>query len=225
MVGQLAGRVKMSAIIVDKKEKKRHIIQSALRIFSRKGFNLTTISDIAEEAGIGKGTVYEYFDSKEAVISFSFDYFMQELVPDFEAIIRESIPASEKLERMISGFGHILSSKENQDLLSIMFDVWAAGIRSRDSRSSLESKMKRFYQDYRSTVSTVLRHGVRAGEFRKDIKPHVQASLLIGLLDGLLVQWILDKREFPLQTALEAVGKTFLYGLYRRNGNTEPEKF
>jgi len=215
----------MNAIIVDKKEKQRHIIQSALRVFSRKGFNRTTISDIAEEAGIGKGTIYEYFDSKEAVISFSFDYFMQELVPDFEAVIRESIPASDKLKRMISGFERILSTKENRDLLGIMFDVWAAGIRSRDSRGSLESKMKHFYQNYRDTVSAVLQQGVEAGEFRKDIRPHVQASLLIGLLDGLLVQWILDKQEFPLQAALEAVGNTVLYGLYRKNGNTKSEEF
>jgi hypothetical protein len=126
---------------------------------------------------------------------------------------------------MISGFERILSTKENRDLLGILFDVWAAGIRSRDSRRSLESKMKQFYQNYRSTVSIVLQQGVKAGDFRKDIKPQVQASLLIGLLDGLLVQWILDKQEFPLQAALEAVGKTVLYGLYRKNGNTEPGRF
>lgn len=57
----------MSPIIVDKEQKKLHILGSALNVFLRKGFNDTKIQDIADEAGIGKGTIYEYFNGKEGI--------------------------------------------------------------------------------------------------------------------------------------------------------------
>lgn len=57
----------MSPIIVDKEQKKLHILGSALNVFLRKGFKETKIQDIADEAGIGKGTVYEYFNGKEGI--------------------------------------------------------------------------------------------------------------------------------------------------------------
>jgi len=59
----------MSPIIVDKKQKKEHILDAALGVFVNKGFSNVVINDIAKVAGIGKGTVYEYFKSKEDLFS------------------------------------------------------------------------------------------------------------------------------------------------------------
>lgn len=208
---------KMSAIIVDKKKKQRSIIRSAIKVFSHKGFDRSTVSDIAKEAGIGKGTFYEYFKSKDEVIHLTFDYFMKELVPDFQEIVHQSIPASEKIMLMIKSISHITESKEQQDLLGLMFDVWAEGIRSQPHRKSTELKMKRLYKDYREPVVEVLKQGIRTGEFRSDIKTKVEASVLVGLIDGLMVQWILDREKFPLQSALEAVVETILNGILRQD--------
>lgn len=130
----------MSAIIVDKKEKQKQIVQAAVRVFSRKGFVRTTISDIAKEAGIGKGTFYEYFESKEAVIHQTFDTFMQELVPDFDDLLQSPLPAQEKLILMITGYSRVLEYEEKQDLLGLIFDIWAEGIRSLDVRRTMEKK-------------------------------------------------------------------------------------
>jgi TetR/AcrR family fatty acid metabolism transcriptional regulator len=213
----------VSAIIVDKKEKQKNIIQSAARVFSQKGFARTTVSDIAQEAGIGKGTFYEYFESKEVVIYLAFEYFMEELVPDFKGIVQKSISASEKISLMIKGFSRILQSKEKQDLLSLTFDIWAEGIRSQPHRKSIEMKMKQFYKDYREPVVKVLEQGIQSGEFRSDIKTEVEASVLVGLLDGLMVQWILDREKFPIQSALGAAVATILNGILRQN-NTKNKK-
>jgi len=203
----------MSAIIVDKKEKQKNIVRSAMKIFSQKGFDRTTVSDIAQEAGIGKGTYYEYFKSKDEVIHLVFDYFMQDLVPDFQKIVQQSIPASEKIILMIKSMSHLIESKEQQDFVGLVFDVWAEGIRSQPHRKSLELKMKQFYKDYREPVVEVLKQGIRSGEFRSDIKMEAEASVLIGLLDGLLVQWVLDRKGFPIQSALDAVVETLLRGI------------
>ncbi len=205
----------MSAIIVDKKEKQKQIVQAAIRVFSRKGFARTTISDIAEEAGIGKGTVYEYFESKEAVIHQTFDTFMEELTPDFEDLLQSGLPAQEKLIRMITGYSRVLESKEKQDLIGLVFDIWAEGIRSFDARQTVEIEMNQFYREYRRMIGVVIDQGIQNGEFRRDISTEAAASILIGFLDGILVQWILDKKGFPLQSALQESIKTILYGICR----------
>ncbi|MFQ5541718.1 MAG: TetR/AcrR family transcriptional regulator, partial [Candidatus Binatia bacterium] len=51
-------------IIVDKDRKRREILQAAMQVFAREGYHRARIEAVAEEAGIGKGTVYEYFKSK-----------------------------------------------------------------------------------------------------------------------------------------------------------------
>ena len=58
----------MSPKIVDKEKRKKEIIDATLKLFSQKGYEATSMSQIAELAGIGKGTIYEYFESKEELI-------------------------------------------------------------------------------------------------------------------------------------------------------------
>ena len=60
-----------------KKEKKASIIEAAARVFARRGYSRTLMANIATEAGIGKGTVYEYFDSKEDLFFAVFEWFVQ----------------------------------------------------------------------------------------------------------------------------------------------------
>ncbi len=58
----------MSPKIVDKEKRKEEIALATLEVFAEKGFEATSMSQIAKIVGIGKGTIYEYFESKEEVI-------------------------------------------------------------------------------------------------------------------------------------------------------------
>ena len=62
----------MSPKIIDKEAKKAEILQAAMQVFSRKGVAKTRMADIAVAAGIGKGTIYEYFRSKEEIFAAAF---------------------------------------------------------------------------------------------------------------------------------------------------------
>lgn len=66
-----------------KREKRTLILQAAYHIFLERGYAQTKISDIAKKASIGKGTVYEYFDSKEAIFTALFEYFADEYKASF----------------------------------------------------------------------------------------------------------------------------------------------
>lgn len=202
----------MAAKVIDKKEKKDQIIGAAIREFSKKGFAKTTISDIAAAAGIGKGTVYEYFDNKEEIINHSFRFFVRALELDFEEILISDIPAIEKLKRILNSLSGFINS-DSQEYLELMFDFWSEGIKEKDSRGMLFQEMNKFYQAYREIFADIIIEGMGQGSIRKNINPRSAASMIVGAVDGLMVQWILDKENFDFPDVVKTITDTMLNGI------------
>lgn len=202
----------MCAKIIDKKEKKDQIIQAALQVFTKKGFAKTTINDIAHAAGIGKGTVYEYFAHKEEIINHSFHYFMHAMELDFQEILILEIPAKEKFIGILEGFSQFLSP-ENMQLMELMLDFWAEGIKTKHSEGFLADEMRKFYHSYREIFADIIIEGMQDGSFKKDVNPRSTASMIIGALDGVMVQWILDKTSIDFHDMIRTVTATVLNGI------------
>ena len=78
----------MAPRIVDREEKARQIIHHASVVFARKGYNATKIDDVAASAGIGKGTVYEYFNSKQDLFLAVFDAYIKQYFDALQAQTR-----------------------------------------------------------------------------------------------------------------------------------------
>lgn len=183
----------MSAKIVDKKEKRELIIRAAIKLFAQKGFARTTISDIALAAGTGKGTIYDYFKTKDDIIHNSFYFFVKELEFDFEAILLSSIPAIEKLKQVFDTFTRTMQLSENRQLMELMFDFWAESIKSVQAKNILFREMNIFYQAYRKLCEDLITDGINEGSIRKDVDAKTMATIILGLNDGIMVQWLLDK--------------------------------
>ncbi len=202
----------MSAKVVDKKEKKDRIIDAALRVFAKKGFAKATVTDIAAAAGIGKGTVYEYFSTKEEIVDQSFSFFVRHLEMDFQEVLIQEIPAREKLVRIVEGFAHAMDS-DSLEIMELMFDYWSEGIKNRNSRGLLYGEMNKFYHSYREIFADIILEGMTQGSFSKNINPRSVASMIVGTLDGILVQWILDRENIDLQDIVKTVTATVLNGI------------
>lgn len=207
----------MSARMVDKEEKKDQIISAAIREFAKKGFSKTTINAIANGAGIGKGTVYEYFSNKEEIILQSFRFFIRTLELDFQEILILEIPAKEKLKLILQGFSQFLHS-DSIELVELMFDFWSEGIKNRDSKGFLFEEMNKFYHSYREIFADLIIEGMGDGSFEKNINPRSIASTIVGTLDGVLVQWILDKKSIDYQDIVKTFTYTILNGIAVEKG-------
>ncbi|UCH95487.1 MAG: TetR/AcrR family transcriptional regulator [Candidatus Aminicenantes bacterium] len=202
----------MCARVVDKKEKKDQIVEAAIREFARKGFSKTTINDIANAAGIGKGTVYEYFSNKEEIVHETFRFFMHSMEPDFQAILISGIPAKEKLKNILNGFSRFISA-EYRELTELMLEFWSGAIKDKSSKGVMFNEMIKFYNVYREIFADIIIEGMGDGSFRKDINPRSTAAMIVGTLDGLLVQWILERESIDFQDILKAVTVTVLNGI------------
>lgn len=205
----------MSPKVVDKEEKRDKILMAAIREFARKGLAKTTINDIAQAAGIGKGTVYEYFANKDEVVFHSFHFFMRSVEPDMESILIAKVSSRVKLERLFDSFNHFLDT-HNRELMELMFDFWSEGIRSTHSKGILLEHMRKFYKVYREVFADVIIEGMGDGSFRKDINPDRAASMIVGCLDGLMVQWILDKENLDFPGILRTISNVMLNGLIQK---------
>src|SRR4030042_1515401 len=79
----------MSPIVVDRVKKEQKIARAALKLFSTKGFRGTNVGRIAEEAGIGKGTLYEYFRSKSDIFLAAAREWIEQFQKRFESRLSE----------------------------------------------------------------------------------------------------------------------------------------
>lgn len=202
----------MCAKVVDKKEKKDQIITAAVREFAKKGFAKTTINEIAEAAGIGKGTVYEYFKNKEEIIQSAFAYFMHSMQFDIEAILIAKTTAKEKMEQVLDLFSD-MNNWGTVEFIELMFDFWSEGIKSQNSRGGLLKDMNKFYRSYREIFADIIVQGMSEGSFKKDINPGYVAAVTVGSLDGIIVQWVLDKETIDFSEAVQTIKTTLLKGI------------
>lgn len=195
--------------IVDKEEKKSQILEASIKVFADKGWNKTKISDIAEAANIGKGTVYEYFQSKDELFAASFRYFMALA----ESIVAERIsPLDDPLERLwayILSWGDIFES-EYMDYVEIVLDFWAEGIRSKGRFFSID--IMKVYYDNRAFIESLLEECIAQDKI-KHIDTKIVASIIIGTIDGLMIQWILDRNVFDLKEAVSSTARLIIEGM------------
>jgi AcrR family transcriptional regulator len=203
--------------IVDKEEKKAAILEASVRVFAEKGWHKTKIADIAEAANIGKGTVYEYFHSKDELLAASFQHFMTQVeifIADRLAPIDDPLT---RLEAYFLSWAEIFES-EYMDYMEIVLDFWAEGIRSKERFSSLD--LMKVYYDNREFIEHLLEECISEGCIKK-IDTKIVASIIIGTLDGLLIQWILDKNVFAIRTAVSSFAGLLKEGLRIKKGADE----
>ena len=197
--------------IVDRKAKKNEIVHAAIGVFARVGYANTKMADIAAEARIGKGTIYEYFKDKNEIFVESFRFFFSEMDTILGRRLYKVTDPIVKLEAFITGwievFEHIGS-----DYIGVMMEFWAEGVRSRHDFNGGDIDMKQMYTDYRMMIKAILDEGVRLNKF-KPMNTLLSASILVGALDGLMLQWFLDPSIFSLDEAVEQLQKEFMLGI------------
>lgn len=204
--------VDMAAKIIDKEEKRGQIMMAAIRLFAQKGFEKTTISDIAAEAEIGKGTVYEYFKNKEEMIHQSFHFFLQQTEIDFQNILLEKIPAVEKLKQILMAFGNVINA-ETESFVTMMFNFWGEAMRFQNTKNIIFTEMKKFYHSYRRIFADIIIEGMQDGSIRKSINPESVAIIIIGMLDGVMVQWLMDRDLINYEEILNTLISIILRGI------------
>ena len=182
-----------------KEEKRALIIEAAAKVFARRGFASTLMAEIAIEAGIGKGTLYEYFDSKEDLFFTVFEWFVK--ATEAEAKVSISALGGSASERLAALSDSLMSSwAQMEDMYSLVMEFWSASASSQ-MRERFKQAFKNGYSDFRQIVSTLIRDGIERGEFQPHVDIESVAAALVGTWDALLLQAWFDDDFNPLTAA------------------------
>ena len=197
--------------IIDKDAKKLDILHAAAKVFAQKGVVNTKMVDIAAEAGIGKGTIYEYYRSKEEIFGDSFRLIFDHMESQLADAIGKTDDPVSKLRKLIQ-----VTLKEflehSGDLAGIMLDFWAEGVRTKNDDIMNVINLEQIYSEYRIMIADILHDGINKSVFR-EVDANSLAAIIIGSLDGIMLQWIINKNLVDLDKICEVIIETLLIGI------------
>jgi TetR/AcrR family fatty acid metabolism transcriptional regulator len=166
-------------------DKRRLILDAAIRVFARQGFHACRVSDIADEAGVAYGLVYHYFGSKEEILNTLFSERWQIMLDAIAEIDqRQEIPARDKLYLVASFI--IDSYRHEPDLMKVII-VEVTRAANSFGRDHL-AKIREAYDMIGQIVESAQREGV----FKQEISSDFAALMFYGAIEQLLSGWIFD---------------------------------
>jgi TetR/AcrR family transcriptional regulator, fatty acid metabolism regulator protein len=165
-------------------DKRRVILDAAVKVFAREGFHGCRVADIADEAGVAYGLVYHYFRSKDEILDTLFLERWGLMLEEIARVDGEPAPAREKLAA-VAGF-IIDSYRHDPDLMKVIIvDVTRAA--NSFGRSHLE-KIREAYE----LIGAIVASAQQNGELRSDITPAFAAMAFYGTVEQVLTGWIFD---------------------------------
>ncbi|MBC8177367.1 MAG: TetR/AcrR family transcriptional regulator [Deltaproteobacteria bacterium] len=187
-------------------EKYHRIIEAATKVFAKKGFYQSKISEIAKEAKVADGTIYIYFENKDDILISLFEEQMKAVIDNMKAQISGIDDPAKRLERFAST--HLGLIEKNQDMAEII------QVELRQSGKFMkEYKNEKFIQ-YLDIIEDIISEGQKRGVFKKDVIPKVAKRAFFGALDEVSRFWVLSsRRHYDIRTLARQISQYFLNGI------------
>ncbi len=170
-------------------DKRRLILNAAVRVFARQGFHTCRVSDIADEAGVAYGLVYHYFPSKETILDTVFLERWNLMLATIAEAQASEAPPREQLRRIASFI--VDSYRRDPDVMKvIVVEV------TRAANTFGRTHVQRIMQAYEG-IAQIVAQAQRAGVFRREVDALFAAQAFYGLVEQVLTQWIFSGEEIP----------------------------
>jgi len=153
--------------------KREQILHAAVEKFLEKDYYQVTVTEIAELAEVGKGTVYEYFSSKEELFKESFYYCADSYLQLFKTHFVEISSARQTMEEIF--VKHLALIKENRNKLHLLFNERP------QSLQELQSWILERRQELIGGVTGLVKEGIKLGEIRPDVDVEMAGRLFLAL--------------------------------------------
>jgi len=181
-------------------DKRGIILDAALKTFVKRGYSETRVSEIAAEAKVAEGTLYNYFQSKEDLLLALFDEKWGGIIGDIRKKISRLDDPNKKLKVMFSLVVRMF--RKDRHLAEIfLIDV-------KQSSIFLKNYPVNRVVEFIDLIEEILEEGKVKGIYRKDLDTHVAKMIVFGAAQGILLSWVLSE-----SSAVRS--KTFQFSLYR----------
>jgi TetR/AcrR family transcriptional regulator, fatty acid metabolism regulator protein len=173
----------LTAGSIIQEDRRKRILDAAVRVFAQRGYHGARVGDIATEAGVAHGLLYHYFSSKDEVLETVFRDNFGELLERFRTVEASDEPAPEKL----AGIAKILlrTWRNDPDLVTVMVRDVARSARLQEQVAEVGEAF--------AIVQRVVEQGQAEGSFRRDLDPQLASWIVYGGLEEVLTGWVLGQ--------------------------------
>jgi TetR/AcrR family fatty acid metabolism transcriptional regulator len=189
-------------------DRRRAILDAAVRVFARQGFHACRVSDIADEAGVAYGLLYHYFPSKEEVLNTLFLERWGVMLEMIREVDRKPVAVREKLGAIASFI--VDSYRHDPDLMKVIIvEV------TRAANSFGQTHLGQIREAYR-LIGEIVTKAQQEGVFKAEIDAEFAAMTFYGAIEQVLTGWIfglLPQGEDDLERAKQLVVETVCGGL------------
>jgi AcrR family transcriptional regulator len=168
-------------------DKRRVILDAAVRVFARQGFHTCRVSDIADEAGVAYGLVYHYFQSKDEVLDTLFLERWGVMLDAIREIDARPAPAREKLEAIASFI--VESYRHDPELMKVII------VEVTRAANSFGAAHLETITDAYGLIAGIVAQAQERGEFTRDVTPEFAAMAFYGAVEQVLTGWIFGLLE------------------------------
>ena len=182
--------------IVNRDKKRSEIAQKAIAVLAKRGFQATTIQEIADAAGLGKGTIYHYFKTKEEILLVVSEQIFHETERSFGAALFRIDEPMEKLAALIEEALHVTDDIEY--LFIVYTELWLMNVRD-GHYGDFIGVMKTLHNDLKNLVAKMIEEGKKLGFWNEDTDSDALANYLISSFDGVVAHYMMDKESFDIK--------------------------
>jgi AcrR family transcriptional regulator len=160
-------------------ERRRQILQAAVKAFARKGYHACRVSDIAKEAGVAYGLVYHYYRSKETLLEAIFRETWGAMLATIQSVEQLDEPAGEQVRKVTEIV--LRTWKRDPELVRVL-------VREVTRSSHVQQETDEIDLAYKA-LQRIVERGQRTGEFREDVDARLTATIWYGALEEILTGW------------------------------------
>ena len=187
-------------------ERTSQIITAAEDVFTKKGFAEARMDDIAEETGLSKGTLYNYFKSKDDLIIAILDRIFQREFRAFEQNDLSTMGATETIDLFVDTVAKDI--KLMLKLMPVAYEFLALAFRNK----TVQKALKVYVNRYMDILVPIIESGIDSGEF-KEVDPKEVAIAMGAILEGTILIWVYDKSLVNPEVNIRSGIKLLLEGV------------
>jgi len=171
--------------IVDPQKQREQIRNAAWRVFAARGVKGTGLEHVARAMGVGRSSLYHYYPDKESLVRDLTTELLREEELAFVKALKGEGSALERIDRLAN------------DLTAVFSEWLAVGPMFFDLRRLGDAKFRLFYRKVRKMLAELIAEGQGRHEIAGSLDPELTSAAIVGMIDGLLLQYLIEPKAFP----------------------------
>lgn len=189
----------------DRAAKVQRILEAAVRVFARQGFHQSTVAQVAREAGVADGTIYNYFRNKDDILIQFFAVRAAQVFARFRSAVGRGENALDKLRLLLRA--HLEEFQRDPDM-AVVYET-----ETHQSHRLAEEQIRSMAKTYQDILAEIIEQGQEEGLFRRNLYTGLVKRLVLGAVQETISSWLRSGRPYDLVSMADPLVDLLLYGI------------